>query len=613
MLTNLRKILDLLSHDERRRAYLLLAMVLVMALLDTIGVGLVLPFVSVLSDPDIVVSNRYLAAIYHRLGFSDTHSFLRFLGIVVFVALIASIAFRALTTYALLRFTHMRSYSLSRQLVAGYLRQPYEWFLDRHSADLGKTVLSEVNQVITGALIPMVQLVAHGMVVISLVVLLIVVNPFWAVALTAGFGGVYGVVYWLLRRYLSRIGLDRVNANRERFQILQETFGGIKEVKVSGLEESLIHRFDNPSRRFARRQAASQVANQLPRFALEALAFGGMLLVALYLMAVPGNLQRAMPVLALYALAGYRLLPASQQVYLQLANLRFAGPALSRLHADLIQLKHDDGAHFSNQPESRMQLSKMLAMDDVFYSYPTSDRPVLNGLTLKIPARTTVGFVGATGSGKTTTVDMILGLLRPQKGQISADGTVITADNIRTWQRTIGYVPQTIYLADDTIAANIAFGQTQQEIDLAAVERAARIANLHTFVTQESDKGYSTVVGERGVRLSGGQRQRIGIARALYHDPEVLILDEATSALDNITEQAVMEAVHNLGQRKTIIIIAHRLSTVRRCDRIFVLEQGRVVESGTFESLVKHNSRFRSMSETEVNHQDAQTGGLPGP
>jgi ABC-type multidrug transport system fused ATPase/permease subunit len=593
VLRNIRKILQLLEPRERARSYVLLAMVLVMALLDTIGVGSVLPFVAVLSDPEAVSRNRYLAAVYAYAGFADTRAFLRFLGLIVFGALIASVAFRALTTYVLLQFTNMRSYSLSKRLVAGYLRQPYEWFLERHSADLGKTVLAEVNEVVTRALVPMVQTIAHGTVVIFLVTLLVIVDPVLALALSMAFGGFYVCIYFLLRRYLTRIGLSRLESNRARYQLLQETFAGIKHLKVAGLEDTMIDRFDKPARRLARRQAAYQIVSQLPRFALEAIAFGGVLLAAMYLMSEPGRLQKALPVLAIYALAGYRLLPALQQVYAHVTNLRFAGPTLDRLHADLTELQPSGiQGTVARRP---LQLRQELILEDISYRYPRSERPVLDRLSLRIPAGTTVGLVGATGSGKTTTVDVILGLLRPHEGRVLLDSIAITDENVRDWQRMIGYVPQSVYLSDESIAANIAFGQPQEQIDLAAVERAARIAHLHEFVTGQLPQGYETKVGDRGIRLSGGQSQRIGIARALYHDPEVLILDEATSALDTVTESSVMDAVHDLGRRKTIIIIAHRLTTVRRCDRIFVLEFGKVVEQGTFDQLLKTDLRFKAM------------------
>jgi ATP-binding cassette, subfamily B, bacterial PglK len=590
------KILDLLTPHERRRAYLLLGMILVMALFDVIGVASIMPFMSVLANPKMVETNHYLAAVYNYLGFESTENFLFLLGVVVFVALVTSIAFKALTTYALLRFTHMRNYSIGKRLVAGYLHQPYDWFLNRHSADLGKTVLSEVQQVINGALIPFMQLFAHGAVALALLGLLVVVEPVLALAVAAVLGSTYVAIYLLLRRYLGRIGNDRVRANRERFAAVQEAFGAVKAVKVAGLEDAMLGRFDGPAKRFARHQAASQVAARLPRFALEIVAFGGMLTVALYLMVGSGGLQQALPVLSVYAFAGYRLMPALQQVYAQLATMRFTGPALDALHRDLESLNPEGADTLARQPPTPLAISDGLRLEQVDYTYPKAAQAALNTLTLEIPARTTVGLVGSTGSGKTTTVDIVLGLLRPQGGQLLVDGKSITLENVRAWQRSIGYVPQHIYLADETVAANIAFGLSPEQIDLEAVERAARIANLHEFVISDMPQGYATRVGERGVRLSGGQRQRIGIARALYHDPDMLILDEATSALDNLTEQAVMEAVHNLGNRKTIILIAHRLTTVRKCDQIFLLDRGRLMANGTYDELIRDNENFRSMA-----------------
>ena len=597
MLTTLRKIIDLLSKKERRQFYFLLVMVLVMALLEMIGVASIAPFISVLANPEVVESNRYLAAIYNSFGYADIGSFLFFLGIVVFVALISSIAFKAFATYVLLRFVHTRDYFLSRKLVEGYLRQPYEWFLKRHSAELGKIVLSEVEKVVNYALLPMMLLMAHSAVAIVLLGLLIVVDPFLAVAVVTCLGIAYGVIYLLLRNYLGNIGEDRMRANGERFQVVQEAFGGIKDVKVYGLEGVLLDRFDNPAKRYAGHQAASQISSQLPRFAMEAVAFGGMLLVVLYQMTRPGGLQEALPVLAVYAFAGYRLMPALQNAYVQLANLRFADPALNALHAELAQLAPNEGGDVTLQNVTPMGLVNELKLENITYVYPDAERPALNNMTLEVSAYSTVGLVGATGSGKTTIVDLFLGLLRPQSGEVLVDGCLITADNICAWQRTIGYVPQHIYLTDDSVTANIAFGIPAEHINQTAVEHAARIANLHDFVIKDMPQGYETRVGERGVRLSGGQRQRIGIARALYHDPEILILDEATSALDNLTELAVMEAVNNLSHRKTIIIIAHRLSTVRACDNIFLLEQGQVVSKGCYDDLLDSSVQFRKMAE----------------
>jgi ABC-type multidrug transport system fused ATPase/permease subunit len=287
-------------------------------------------------------------------------------------------------------------------------------------------------------------------------------------------------------------------------------------------------------------------------------------------------------------------MPALQQTYSALTQLRYVTAALDDLHADLTSLK-PAGKLTSDQP---LPLKEEIRLDSMSYTYPNAAQPSLKGMSLRIKANTTVGLVGSTGCGKTTTVDVILGLLDPQEGSLLVDGQVIDDHNRRAWQRSLGYVPQQIYLADDTVAANIALGMDPKDISLEAVERAAKIANLHEFVVQDLSEGYQTTIGERGVRLSGGQRQRIGIARALYHNPQVLILDEATSALDNLTEQAVMEAVHNLGKEITIILIAHRLSTVKECDTIFLLDKGELKAQGSFDELMQTSEPFRAMAST---------------
>ena len=592
------KLLALLTLAERTRAGVLMGMVLVMAFLDMLGVASILPFMAVLSNPKLVQTNAALNTAFtasRHIGIASPEQFLFALGGVVFVLLVASLAFKALTTYAQTRFALMREYSIGKRLVEGYLHQPYSWFLSRHSADLGKTILSEVGTVISGALTPLMTLMAQSMVALALLILLIIVDPLLALSVGLVLGLAYAGIFAVMSGWLKRLGEARIDANKKRFTAVSEAFGAAKEVKVGGLEQVYMQRFAKPAESYAKGQATAQVIAQLPRFALEAIAFGGMLLVILYLMAKSGSFASALPIIALYAFAGYRLMPALQQIYRASTQLRFAGPALDALHLDVMSLQAADAQRGQLSP---MPLTQAITLDHVSYRYPNASKPALKGIDLIIPAHSTVGFVGATGSGKTTTVDVILGLLEPQEGHLSVDGRAITATNRKQWQRAIGYVPQHIYLADDSVAANIAFGVNTKAIDQQAVERAAKIANLHEFVVNDLPQGYATTVGERGVRLSGGQCQRIGIARALYHNPQVLILDEATSALDNITEQAVMEAMSNLGHDITIILIAHRLSTVRQCDQIYLLERGEVKCGGSYEELIHQNPQFRLLAQS---------------
>jgi ABC-type multidrug transport system fused ATPase/permease subunit len=292
-------------------------------------------------------------------------------------------------------------------------------------------------------------------------------------------------------------------------------------------------------------------------------------------------------------MATMRLLPSLQQIYFGMVTIRSAGPVLDVIVADFASSPPPLPDPEPDAPP--MKLERELALDGVSFAYDSTDRPTLQGVDLTIPARATVGIVGGTGAGKTTLVDLVLGLLSPASGAIRVDGTTLTPDNLRSWRGSIAYVPQTIFLTDDTIAANIAFGVPKAEIDMAAVEHAAQVAALHDFILSDLPAGYETRVGERGVRLSGGQRQRIGIARAMYRDPTLLIMDEATSALDNVTEREVMEAVQRIRGDKTIILIAHRLSTVRSCDTIFLMERGRLLAQGSYDTLLATSAVFRRM------------------
>jgi len=592
----IKKLVDLLSPAERKRAGVLMAMMLVMALLDMLGVASILPFIAVLANPALVETNPILSWAYQlsaNVGVASVEQFLFLLGFLVFVLLVFSLAFKALTTYAQTRFALMREYSIGKRLVEGYLHQPYSWFLNRHSADLGKTILSEVQAVMYNCILPLMTLLAQSAVAIALLGLLLLVNPLLAISVGLVLGIAYGGILALMSGWLNTLGQARIQANQERYTVVSEAFGAAKEVKAGGLEKIFIERFAKPAETYAIGQATAQVIAQMPRYALEAVAFGGMLLLILYLMAQSGSFAAVLPIIALYAFAGYRLMPALQQIYGAVTQLKFAGPALNALHTDLMGLNPVEPYEKVIEP---LPLNKCIELNNIVYEYPNANAPALNGITLSISACTTVGLVGSTGSGKTTTVDLILGLLEPQEGTLCIDSQVLNASNRRQWQKSIGYVPQHIYLSDNTVLANIAFGLPPEIVNQEAVERAAKIANLHDFVVQNMPQGYGTMVGERGVRLSGGQRQRIGIARALYHNPSVLVLDEATSALDNLTEQAVMEAVHNLSHSVTIILIAHRLSTVRECDQIFLLEKGAVKANGTFKELVENNNHFRSMA-----------------
>ncbi len=592
----LKKYFYLLLPNERKQAYLLLGMILVMAFLDMLGVASIMPFISVLSNPELIQTNSLLNNMFKfsgRFGIETSQQFLFASGVFVFLLLIFSIAFKALTQYVQIRFIAMREYSLGKRLMEGYLQHPYSWFLKRHSASISKTIIADVGTVIAKGFNPIMILIAQSFVTLALITLLIIVEPMLTILVGFTLGSAYGLIYKLTKGYVTRIGKETVKANLWRFTTISEAFGATKEIKVGGLEQIYIKRFSDPAKIIAQNATSSNIIGQLPRYALEVITFGGMILLVLYLMSKSGNFINAIPIIALFAFAGYRLMPSLQLIYSNAMLLRYSNPSLDTIVDDLKRFQPSS----NNHKQVALKLNENITLKKIHYNYPGSSQTVLKDINLSIAANSTVGLVGATGSGKTTMVDIILGLLEAQQGALEVDGKPINKYNCRAWQKTIGYVPQDIFLTDDTVAANIALGIELNEVNQEAVERAAKISNLHNFVINELPLKYKTVIGERGVRLSGGQRQRIGIARALYHDPQVLILDEATSALDNLTEQAVMDAVHNLKKNITIILIAHRLTTVKKCDEIFFLEKGELKAQGTFEKLRQISDNFRANAE----------------
>jgi ABC-type multidrug transport system fused ATPase/permease subunit len=344
--------------------------------------------------------------------------------------------------------------------------------------------------------------------------------------------------------------------------------------------------------------ATSHTLSQVPQFIIEAVGFGGVIILVLILIATSGGvtggaLQTVLPVLGVYVFAAYRLLPATQHIYKGISQLRFGKAAVDTVYEDLQQHQHISETR--TEPQEKLTPQQSIVLEHLKYTYPNADSPALQDINLTIPTGSSVGLVGGSGAGKTTLVDLLLGLLRPSEGTIQVDGKPVTDKDVNRWQQAVGYVPQEIFLADSSIAENIALGIPPEEINYEQVTQCARMAQVHDFIMNDLPQQYDTVAGERGIRLSGGQRQRLGIARALYHEPAVLVLDEATSALDTVTEKAVMDAIEILAQQKTIIIIAHRLSTVRGCDKVVLLEKGKIAAAGSFEELKQQNDQFRSM------------------
>ena len=555
------KIWSLFTPAEKHKAVFMLLLVVIMAGLETIGVLSIMPFLSVIVRPEIIYEKKWLLDIYNFLNFDEVRQFIFALGLMSIFFIVLSSISKTFIYHVINRFIHLERYSISTRLLSRYINQPYGFFLKRNGSELSKNVLSEVDMLIFNLIQPIGHLIAQSFVIAAMLLLVFFYDPWIAMGTVAIIGGLYVGIYRLVRQRLALAGKEVVVADKERYQSCNEVFAGIRDIKVSGASTVYENRFAEATRSYARHVAASETLSQTPLYLVEAVGYTGLIVIALVLLVRSDDVGHVLPALGMYGFVAYRLLPAVQIIYRGVARLKFAGAALDNICKDLkIPLLR------SVPTDEIMVPCLSIELKNVSYAYPSaSEKEILKDFNMRIRVNTTVGITGVSGSGKSTLMDLLLGLQLPQKGLLLVDGVEITDGNMKQWQNAIGYVSQHIYIADATIAENIAFGVDARNIDMHAVERAARAAQIHDLIANELPRGYQTNLGERGVRLSGGQRQRIGIARALYRDPPVLFFDEATSALDENTENSVNLAISRLKGRKTIIVIAHKASALRPC------------------------------------------------
>jgi len=579
-LSRVEKFLSLLPHSERRKALGVTVLIALMAGLEMLGVASVFPFLNVLGSPGSIDSNPWLAWMYETSGAGSRADFMIMLAAAAFGLITLSSVARIFTQHRINSFAQNQRHALGLRLFSSYLHQPYAYFLRRHSSDISRAILSEVDMTVSQFIRPMMDILAHGMVALVLIGLLIAVNPLVAGIAIAVIGGFYGIVFLLVRKKLSRLSLARIRASRSRYRTASDAVGAIKLIKLHGQEEAYSHAFDGPSREMALSVALTQTLSQVPRYVVETLAIGSVLVVflALVLASEDQGLQAlgdVLPLLGLYAFAGYRILPSAQALYAAVSSLRAGAPSLDEVYSDLTR---PSGERIDDS-RGRMPVTKSIELKDVGFRYEGAEDAVLQSVSLRIRAMDRIGIRGETGAGKSTLLDLILGLLLPTAGGLYVDGRKIEDLNRRAWQRNLAYVPQDIVLADATFRENIAFGVEGTGSDQIRIESAARQAMIHEFI-ETLPKGYDTMVGERGVRLSGGQRQRIGIARAICRQPTVLVLDEATSALDAETEQELVQNLETMGDRLTLILVSHREAALQFCDRIVEVREGKVREVG---------------------------------
>lgn len=583
-----RKAWSLLTSAERRRALLLLLLMFIGMALETLGIGLVVPTIALFTATDSADRFPVLQSLLAALGNPShevvvTAAMLGLVGVYLIKAL-----YLGFLVWLQTRFAYGVQAQLSQRLFSVYLRQPYTFHLQRNSAQLLRNVTGEVHLFTNGAMMPGMLLLSEALVLLGLFVLLLAVEPVGAV-LVVGFLGVTGWGFHrATRARISRWGLARQHHEGLRIQHLQQGLGGAKDVKLLGRETEFLEQYRVHNFQSARVGQLQYTVQQLPRLWLELLAVSGLAALVLIMLWQGRALAAVLPTLGLFAATAFRLMPSVNRVLSALNSLRYALPVVNTLYAE--------SRLPTSETEERKTVTRpfrqALELERVTFTYPGASVPALSDLSLVIHRGESVGFIGTSGAGKSTLVDVLLGLFTPDSGEVRLDGRSIHAD-IRNWQNQIGYVPQSIFLTDDTLRRNIAFGLAADQIDDTAVWRAIRAAQMEEFV-RNLPRGLDTLVGERGIRLSGGQRQRIGIARALYHDPAVLVMDEATSSLDHATEREVMQAVRALQGGKTILLVAHRLTTVEHCDRLYRLERGKVVEEGTPGSMLAAKKAAKS-------------------
>ena len=581
-----------LSRRRRRQFALLMGVMLVSTFADIVSLGAVLPFLGVLTAPDRVFNHPIVADMAKTWGITSADQLVLPLTVAFVAAAMLAAAIRMLVLWLGTRLAFASGSDLSIEVYRRTLYQPYPVHVARNSSEVISGINDKVNGAVFGVLLPLLTLISSSMLLVAVMLALIAIDPMAASVAAIGFGASYGLIAWMTRRRLHRNSRRIAHEQTQVLKALQEGLGGIRDVLLDGTQPvycDIYSRADHPLRQA---QGNNVFIAGSPRYAME--AFGMVLIAALAygLSRQTGGVTTALPVLGALAFGAQRLLPALQMSYNAWAII--AGNHASL--ADAIDLLDQPLPAEMLQPApAPLTFRDAIRFEAVRFRY-TSDGPwVLDGINLNIPKGARVGFVGSTGSGKSTALDLLMGLLTPTEGKLWVDGQPISDNRLRAWQRTIAHVPQSIYLADTTLAENIAFGVPRDLIDLQRVQQAARQAQIADFIENRLE-GYNAFVGERGIRLSGGQRQRIGIARALYKQASVLVFDEATSALDNATEQSVLDAIEGLSRDLTILLIAHRLTTVRRCDIIVELERGRVVAQGTYNQLLECSPSFRKMA-----------------
>ena len=562
----------LLTPKERKQIPIILLVIFIGMLFETVGIGLVIPAIALMTQTNLPDMHPAFRSIFIALGSPTQVELVRDGMLTLFGFYVVKTLFLICMSWKQNKFIFSVQASLSSRLFTGYLKQPWSFHLQHNSAQLIRNVTNEVNMFASTALQSGMGLITEGFVLMGIVVFLVIIEPVGTLVVMS----ILFLAAWSFQKstqfYLLSLGKARQHHEGMRIQHLQQGLGGVKDVKIFGRELDFLAQYSTHNKGSAHASRMQRTLLDLPRLWIELLAVGGLVALVLVLLAQRVMPNALLPVLGLFAAAAFRIAPSANRILGALQNLRYSFPIISTLYQEVTVLEHT----VLPQRSTLLPFNKKVELKGISYRYKNAEHDALNDINISIQPCTSVGFIGTSGAGKSTLIDVILGLIIPDKGEVTIDGKDIQS-NLRGWQDHIGYVPQSIFLTDDTLRRNVAFGLPDDLIDNEAVFKAIKSAQLDEFI-RTLPLGMETMVGERGVRLSGGQRQRIGIARALYHDPKVLVLDEATSALDMDTEKEVMQAINALTGDKTLLIIAHRLSTVSNCDCVYTMEQGRIVK-----------------------------------
>lgn len=585
-----KKLYSLFSRSDKLKIILLFLMMMIAALLEVAGLGMIPVFVSIVANPQRVLENEYLGPWLNSLNITESRDLLIYGSIALVAIFIVKNSYILIYRYTEARFIYKSYYMFSYKMMKAYMQAPYILFLQRNTSELIRNTKSEVHSMIYGVLLPILQIAKESIMGLSILILLLYVEPLITITTLLIVGFISAKFIQTTKNRIAFYGRKSQQYRKESLQYATQAFSGIKEARVLNLESYFIHKFRKTMFEMTRLSMLKTVISNIPKPLLETIAVMGVMVMALIMHAQGRPTVEVLPVIALFGVAIVRLMPSVQHMTKMITDLRYNIVSVNPIYDDLSLLKpFENNIDLKNKIDKKINLKKHIQVFDIYYQYPDSEEQVLKGINMMIHKGQAVGFVGPSGAGKTTMVDVLLGLLEPTRGELLVDGVSIR-DNISAWQRNIGYIPQFIYLTDDTIKRNIAFGISDEEIDEARINHVLELAQLSDLVSRLPEE-LDTLIGERGTRLSGGQRQRIGIARALYHDPQVLVMDEATSSLDNATEKHIVRAIEYLKVDRTIIMIAHRLTTVMNCDKLYVFENGEIIDEGTYtELLVKKHS-----------------------